>query len=112
ALHARDCEGEGFEWLLADESRTSVYAWIRKAPEAPPVAVIANFTPVPHQGYRVPLPAAGRWREILNTDAAPYGGSGMGNLGGVLAAEDPQGIAAQVNLPPLATLWLEFDPAS
>ncbi|MCB1370797.1 MAG: alpha amylase C-terminal domain-containing protein, partial [Rhodobacteraceae bacterium] len=53
-----------------------------------------------------------RWREILNTDAAPYGGSGMGNLGGVLAAEDPQGIAAQVNLPPLATLWLEFDPAS
>ncbi|HMQ95233.1 MAG TPA: 1,4-alpha-glucan branching protein GlgB [Amaricoccus sp.] len=112
ALHARDCEGEGFEWLLADESRTSVYAWIRKAPEAPPVAVIANFTPVPHQGYRVPLPAAGRWREILNTDAAPYGGSGMGNLGGVLAAEDPQGIAAPVNLPPLATLWLEFDPAS
>jgi 1,4-alpha-glucan branching enzyme len=112
ALHARDCEGEGFEWMLADDSRTSVYAWIRKAPEAAPVAVIANFTPVPHQGYRVPLPAAGRWREILNTDAAAYGGSGMGNLGGVVATEDAQGIAAQVTLPPLATLWLEFDPAS
>ncbi len=112
ALHARDCEGEGFEWLLADESRTSVYAWLRKAPDAAPVAVIANFTPAPHARYRVPLPQAGRWREMLNTDAANYGGTGAGNLGGVTAEAGPDGIFAQVSLPPLATLWLEFDPAS
>jgi 1,4-alpha-glucan branching enzyme len=111
AMHARDCEGDGFEWLLADEHSTSVFAWLRKAPDANPVAVVANFTPVPHRGYRVPLPAAGRWRELLNTDAATYGGSGVGNLGGVVASESPQGTYAEVNLPPLATLWLEFDPA-
>ena len=79
----RDCEGEGFEWLIADDSANSVFAWLRKAPGASPVAVISNFTPVPRAGYGVPLPHAGRWREILNTDAAVYGGSGMGNMGGV-----------------------------
>ena len=58
---------------------------MRKAPEGNPVAVISNFTPVPREGYRLPLPAAGTWREIINTDAADYGGSGMGNAGAVEA---------------------------
>ncbi|MFO1105396.1 MAG: 1,4-alpha-glucan branching protein GlgB [Amaricoccus sp.] len=111
ALHARDCEGEGFEWLIADDHQNSVFAWLRKAPDEPPVAVISNFTPVPRSGYRVPLPRAGRWREILNSDAASYGGSGVGNLGGVEAIQDDQGIGAAVTLPPLATIWLEFEPA-
>ncbi|WP_290751710.1 1,4-alpha-glucan branching protein GlgB [Amaricoccus sp.] len=109
ALHARDCEGEGFEWLLADDAEASVYAWLRKAPGAAPVAVVSNFTPVPRENWRVPLPAAGRWREILNTDAGVYGGSGVGNAGYV-EARDEGGVAALTTLPPLATIWLEFEP--
>ncbi len=76
ALHARDCEPEGFDWLVADDADRSVFAWVRKAPGANPVAVVSNMTPVPREGYGLALPAAGRWREILNTDAAAYGGSG------------------------------------
>jgi 1,4-alpha-glucan branching enzyme len=110
ALHARDCEGEGFEWLLADEHETSVFAWVRKAPDANPVAVISNFTPVPRYGYRVPLPQAGQWKEILNSDAANYGGSGVGNYGMAAAEVDDRGICAHLTLPPLATIWLEYEP--
>jgi 1,4-alpha-glucan branching enzyme len=112
ALHARDCEGEGFGWLIADDSRNSVFAWQRVAPEANPVVVVANFTPVLRPGYVVPLPRAGRWREILNTDATVYGGSGTGNLGGVDAVEGAQGIGASLTLPPLATVWLEWEPGT
>ena len=83
ALHQRDCEGDGFSWLIADDRQNSVFAWLRKAPGQPPVAVISNFTPVPRTGYGVPLPQAGRWKEIMNSDAGVYGGSGMGNMGGV-----------------------------
>lgn len=111
ALHARDCEGEGFEWLIADDAENSVFAWLRKAPGENPVAVITNFTPVPRTGYRVPVPHLGRWREVLNTDATLYGGSGMGNLGGVESVGDDGGIAARLTLPPLATIWLEYEPA-
>ncbi len=109
ALHARDCEPDGFAWLIVDDAANSVFAWVRRAPGAPPVAVIANLTPVVRHGYRVPLPAAGRWREIVNSDAEPYGGSGVGNLGGIEAADGPGGIAAHVTLPPLATLFLAYD---
>ena len=88
ALHARDCEAEGFDWLIADDRENSVFAWLRKAPDGHPIAVISNFTPVPRDYYRVPLPSAGRWREIINTDAADYGGSGKGNGGWVEAVAD------------------------
>ncbi|MCV0396102.1 MAG: 1,4-alpha-glucan branching protein GlgB [Rhizobiaceae bacterium] len=108
ALHARDCEPEGFEWLVVDDRDNSVFAWARRAPDAPPVAVISNFTPVPHRGYRLRLPGGGRWREIVNTDAAAYGGSGMGSGGAATA--DGEGWASLV-LPPLATLILEHDPS-
>ncbi len=111
ALHARDCEGEGFEWLIADDSTNSVFAWQRRAPDENPVAVISNFTPVPRTGYRVPLPRPGRWREILNSDAELYGGGGMGNMGGVDAVEDGSGVGAIMTLPPLATIWLEYEPS-
>ena len=109
ALHARDCEPEGFEWLLADDAETSVFAWLRRAPGERPVAVITNFTPIERRDYRVPLPATGRWSEILNSDAASYGGSGAGNLGRVEAVETPGGPVAHVTLPPLSTLWLQHD---
>ena len=95
--------------MLADEAATSVYAWARHAPEGNPIAVVSNFTPVPRQGYRLPLPAAGKWREIINTDATDYGGSGMGN-GGVVEARTGDGgaIFAEITLPPLATVMLEL----
>jgi len=105
ALHARDCEREGFEWLVADDSAQSVFAWLRKAPGEPPVAVIANMTPVARAPYRLPLPQDGRWTEVLNSDATQYWGSGLGNMGGVDAKDG----AAWVTLPPLATVILRFD---
>lgn len=105
ALHARDCEGEGFEWLIADDSANSVFAWLRRAPGAPPVAVISNMTPAMRTGYRVPLPADGKWREVLNSDAEIYGGSGQGNLGSITAV----GGGADLTLPPLATIMLEYE---
>jgi 1,4-alpha-glucan branching enzyme len=104
ALHARDCEGEGFEWLIADDKDNSVFAWLRKAPGAAPIAVICNMTPVVHDDYHVPLPHDGRWVEVLNSDAAIYGGSGVGNLG----ATDARDGKAAVTLPPLACVMLEF----
>ncbi len=110
ALHTRDCEPEGFRWVVVDDAENSVFAWLRLgAPGDPPVAVVCNFTPVPRRGYRLGLPHAGPWREILNTDAKDYGGSGMGNMGGVNAEERPahgQPASAMLTLPPLATLYL------
>ncbi|MFO1142249.1 MAG: 1,4-alpha-glucan branching protein GlgB [Amaricoccus sp.] len=109
ALHQRDCEGEGFSWLIADDRQNSVFAWLRKAPGQPPVAVISNFTPVPRTGYGVPLPQAGRWKEIMNSDAGIYGGSGMGNMGGIDAEERDGSIVGHLTIPPLATVWLELE---
>jgi 1,4-alpha-glucan branching enzyme len=105
ALHARDCEGEGFEWLITDDSTNSVFAWLRKAPGAAPIAVVSNMTPATRSGYRVPLPADGKWREVLNSDAEIYGGGGQGNLGSITAV----GGGADLTLPPLATIMLEYE---
>jgi 1,4-alpha-glucan branching enzyme len=104
ALYARDCESQGFEWLLVDASEDSVFAWVRRAPGAKPVVVISHFTPIYRHGYGLRLPRGGRWKEILNSDAVDYGGSGVGNLGVVDADEDGW---ANMTIPPLATLMLE-----
>jgi len=108
ALHARDCESEGFRWLIADDAENSVFAWLRMAPGEKPVAVITNFTPVYRENYRIPLPSEGRWREILNTDAEIYGGTGKGNGGRVQAVNAGGTITADITLPPLATIMLEL----
>ncbi|HEX6091920.1 MAG TPA: 1,4-alpha-glucan branching protein GlgB, partial [Dongiaceae bacterium] len=112
ALHARDCEADGFEWLIVDDDANSVYAWLRKSGDGhPPVAVVTNFTPVPRDSYRLPLPKAGRWRELLNTDATNYGGSGRGNLGAITARAEPshgQPASAEISLPPMATVMFEY----
>ena len=105
ALHARDCEADGFQWLIVDDQSNSVFAWLRTAPGARPIAVVSNMTPVVHEGYRVPLPHDGPWREILNSDAAIYGGSGKGNLGMARA----EGGSASLVLPPLATMMFEYE---
>ncbi len=113
ALHERDCEPDGFRWIEVADAENSVFAWLRFGGDgAAPVAAIANFTPVSREGYRVGLPRAGRWREILNTDAAAYGGSNRGNAGVVQAAAvawHDQKASATITLPPLATLWLMHD---
>ena len=108
ALHARDCEPEGFNWLIVDDRENSVFAWERKAPGHDPIVVISNFTPVPREGYRVPMPKAGKWREVINTDATDYGGSGKGNDGAVVARDEDGGTKATMVLPPLSTIMLEF----
>ncbi len=106
ALHARDCEPEGFEWVLVDAAADSLFAWQRRAPGARPIVVISHFTPILRHGYRMRLPSGGRWREILNSDAADYGGSGAGNMGFVEADEEGW---ANITIPPFATLMLELD---
>ncbi len=112
ALHSRDCEPEGFRWIVADDSANSVLAWARfGAAEDPPVVVISNFTPVPRSNYRLGFPRPGRWRELLNTDADIYGGSNSGNLGGITAVGvGSHGLPAsgEVFLPPIGTVYFEF----
>jgi 1,4-alpha-glucan branching enzyme len=113
ALHQLDCEASGFEWLEANDAEASILAWLRKGRDgAAPILVICNFTPTPRPGYRLGLPAAGRWRELLNTDAELYGGSGMGNLG-MITAEDVAShgrpYSARITLPPLATVWFRLE---
>jgi 1,4-alpha-glucan branching enzyme len=111
ALHARDCEGDGFEWLVVDDSANAVFAWARHAPDANPIAIVINMTPVERSGYELPLPRPGFWSEILNTDAARFGGDNRGNLGGVTAEADGRGgkpAHARLTIPPLATVYLEW----
>ena len=113
ALHHLDCDGSGFEWLEANDAEASVLAWLRKGGEGTsPILVICNFTPTPHEHYRLGLPAPGRWREILNSDADIYGGSGMGNMGVIeterIASHD-RPYSASITLPPLATVWFRLE---
>jgi 1,4-alpha-glucan branching enzyme len=113
ALWAHDSDPRGFRWVIADDRDNSVFAFLRLGPpDAPPVLAIANMTPVPRQNYRIGVPAAGRWSELLNTDAAVYGGSNLGNGGAIHAIPAPshgQPQALDLVLPPLATLFLRSD---
>jgi 1,4-alpha-glucan branching enzyme len=111
ALHERDCEAAGFQWLVSDDRDNSVIAWARRGNDAGSlVIVISNFTPVPRHGYRFGVPLPGFYREALNTDAGHYGGSNMGNAGGARADNIPshgQEQSLALTLPPLSTLILE-----
>ncbi|MGB8623788.1 MAG: 1,4-alpha-glucan branching protein GlgB [Paracoccaceae bacterium] len=108
ALHVKDCEADGFQWIEGGDAAHSVFSWIRRGgPGDPPVVVVCNFTPVGRRGWRIGMPEAGRWREVLNTDAEIYGGGGSGNMGSVEAtAESTHGqpFSAEMTLPPLSTL--------
>jgi 1,4-alpha-glucan branching enzyme len=108
ALHVKDCEADGFAWIDAADADGSTYAFIRRGgPKDPPVVVVCNFTPVERTDFRVGVPQAGHWAEILNTDAADYGGANRGNLGGRDAlAKGYQGQPASmtITLPPLSVL--------
>jgi 1,4-alpha-glucan branching enzyme len=111
ALHRGDADPAGFEWLVGDDAANSVFAFLRKGgKEDAPIAFILNMTPQPHLDYRLRLPQAGRWRELLNTDSSVYGGSDRGNAGAVEATGDPP--MARIVLPPLAALVLRPDGAA
>ncbi|HEY4240768.1 MAG TPA: 1,4-alpha-glucan branching protein GlgB [Kofleriaceae bacterium] len=102
ALHEGDCEQGGFRWIISDDRESNVLSYLRLSGDNAPVVVIANFTPIPREGYRVPVPRGGYWEEILNSDAEIYGGSGIGNRGGVHADGD----SLVVTCPPLAIVVL------
>ncbi|MEZ5116154.1 MAG: 1,4-alpha-glucan branching protein GlgB [Candidatus Nanopelagicales bacterium] len=112
ALWDQDHTPAGFEWIDANDSAGNTFSWLRWGSDGSVVACLANMSPVVRSGYRVGLPYTGRWTEILNTDAEAYGGSGVGNLGGVDAeptAWHGRGSSALVTVPPLATVWLRYD---
>jgi 1,4-alpha-glucan branching enzyme len=108
ALHELDCEPAGFAWIDCNDNEQSTLCYLRRAASSPGVVAVAcNFTPVLRHGFRIGVPFGGRWREILNSDAPLYGGSGQGNLGGVDAEAHPwHGHAHSISiaLPPLAVV--------
>jgi len=109
ALHELDFSEAGFAWVDCDDADISVISYLRMGSAAPPVLVVCNFTPVARPEYRLGVPRAGRWREALNSDATEYGGSGQGNLGGVVTepvADHGHPQSLRVWLPPLAVLVL------
>jgi 1,4-alpha-glucan branching enzyme len=114
ALHERDCEPDGFEWLELHDNEQSVLVFMRRGVDAAPEVVVAcNFTPVPRHGYRVGVPRGGYYRERLNTDAAVYGGANIGNGGGLMAedvASHGRPYSLCLTLPPLGTVILERQP--
>ena len=105
ALHELDCDPAGFEWMVTDDASNNVFAWLRKGntPRSQ-CLVVVNFSPNVYRDYRVRVPFTGKWREALNSDAALYGGSNVGNSGEVTAT----GLVPELSLtlPPLAAIFL------
>ncbi|GIG38048.1 1,4-alpha-glucan branching protein GlgB [Cellulomonas pakistanensis] len=109
ALWALDHSPQGFEWIDANDADRNVLAYLRRDDRGNVVAVVVNFSGVPHEDYRLALPQGGTWVEALNTDAEEYGGSGVGNLGQVQARPEPhhgRAFSATVRVPPLGVLYL------
>ena len=96
ALWAEDHDESGFRWIEADDAASNVFAFLRTDGAGSQLACVVNFAGVPHHGYRLGLPAAGTWREVLNTDAEAYAGSGVGNLGSVQAEQHRLARAARL----------------
>jgi 1,4-alpha-glucan branching enzyme len=114
ALWSLDVDPAGFQWIDANDSAGNVLSFLRygraggDGAERQMLACVANFAGNPHLGYRIGLPRGGRWREVLNTDAEGYGGSDVGNYGGIDAVEEPwhgQPFSATLAAPPLGTVW-------
>jgi 1,4-alpha-glucan branching enzyme len=115
AMHERDAEPAGFEWVDANDSDNSVASFLRRGSDPGDVILaVFNFTPVPRRNYRVGVPSGGSWRELLNSDAREFGGSGQGNMGGVEAAPLPshgRPHSLMLTLPPLAAVFLRPEDA-
>ncbi|SDQ74047.1 1,4-alpha-glucan branching protein GlgB [Quadrisphaera sp. DSM 44207] len=109
ALWELDTDPAGFSWITADDAAHNTFAFVRRDASGRPLVCVVNFAGVPHEGYRLGLPGAGRWREVVNTDSDGYGGSGVGNAGVVEARPEPwsgQPASAELRVPPLGALWL------
>jgi 1,4-alpha-glucan branching enzyme len=124
AIWSRDDDPASFQWIDANDAGRNTFSFIRRGVPTGPsgnrdvsgrevtggeVVCVSNFSAVPHADFRLGLPVAGEWHEVLNTDAAAYTGSGVGNLGSVTAHEghhDGQPAHATIVVPPLATIWL------
>jgi len=109
ALHELDCDPRGFEWICHQDVDQSVFSFVRRARDGSFVVAVCNFTPVVRHGYRLGVQAAGRYREIINTDNPVYGGSGVGN--GVVETDalawHGQEQSMAIVVPPLATvMWV------
>jgi 1,4-alpha-glucan branching enzyme len=112
ALYTQDSNPEGFQWIDANDAASNVFSFLRVGTDGSVLACITNLSGVAHDGYRVGLPRAGRWRELLNTDAELYGGAGRGNYGSVEAIDAPwhgRPASAALTLPDLSVLWLRYD---
>lgn len=113
ALHARDCEPAGFRWIEANDAEQSSVGYLRLGFEMDPAILVAiNFTPTVRRNYRLGVPSGGSWRELLNSDATIYGGSGQGNFGGIDAVpigSQSQPYSVTITLPPLAIVILKAD---
>jgi 1,4-alpha-glucan branching enzyme len=113
ALHELDNDPRGFEWIDCNDNAASTLSLVRKGKSPHQTIVVAcNFTPIPRIGYRLGVPRGGFWRELLNSDAKEYGGSGMGNMGGVMAQEQPahgRPYSLNLTLPPLAAVFLKAE---
>ena len=110
-LFELDSEPEGFDWLVVDDAENSVFAFERKSSNGERIIVISNFTPVPREGYRIGVNAAGEYEEILNTDSMYYQGSNVGNFGLVESeaiASHGRDNSISVTIPPLATIYLKY----
>ena len=111
ALYQLDFDPAGFEWIDCNDSLQSTLIFIRKGSSTKDTVIVAcNFTPVPRYNYRIGAPNGGVWRELLNSDAREYGGSGQGNLGAVKALPIPSHnfpYSLSLTLPPLATIFLK-----
>jgi len=113
ALHDYDTDPKGFEWIDCNDNAASTISLLRKSRSpSQNIVVVCNFTPVPRLDYRLGVPAGGYWRELLNSDAKEYGGSGVGNAGGIMAEDKPvhgRPYSLELTLPPLGALFLKAE---
>ncbi|MBX7433378.1 1,4-alpha-glucan branching protein GlgB [Mycobacterium sp. Y57] len=110
ALWSRDTQPEGYSWIDANDSANNVLSFLRFGDDGSTMACVFNFSGSEHSRYRLGLPHAGTWREVLNTDSDTYNGAGIGNLGSVEAIDEPwhgRPASAVMVLPPLSGLWFE-----
>ena len=114
ALWKRDTDASGFSWIDADDHGGNVFSWLRYDGDGQMIACITNFSSEPRPDHQIGLPTEGVWKEILNTDAEVYDGTGLiGNLGLVVAHPVPSHgyvASASVTIPPLGAVWLRLEP--
>jgi 1,4-alpha-glucan branching enzyme len=111
ALWSQDTDPAGFHWIDANDALGNAYSFLRYGTDGSIIACVANFSPVPHERYQLGLPKAGRWEEVVNTDAEVYFGSGVGNFGAVDAGDEAwhgQPASVRLRIPPLGAIWLRW----